>query len=123
MPRWGTLKGGWLVYHAPKNRWQVVRTLNKNTTTAAAYCVVSAKSLPENCPAGTSMASSGAVKYEPQPAITISTVNQEEVKAYLAEVEREAARVVEGCHIVRISGVNRLLSTECTCLRGKCVIM
>ena len=94
----------WLVYYAPENRWQVVRTANKSIDIAAAYCVISAKGLPHECPKCQWQVSIGEREYHPQPAVTISAVTQQEIEAYLAEVEREATRVVKGSQPVRITG-------------------
>ena len=93
----------YLEYKADDNIWTVQSTDYKGIAKIYAVCDVPAKCLPQNCPVG---------KWEivmcdkdiPLPAITIAVVTQQEVAAYRAEVEREAARVVNGSHNVRITG-------------------
>ena len=59
--------------------------------------------MPQDCLPGQWKVYDGTT-FDLQPAVTISVVTQEEVEAYLAEVKREAARVVKGTQPVRIAG-------------------
>ena len=68
-----------------------------------ALCGVPAKCLPEDCPPGQWKVNIHG-KLVPQPTIVISVVTQAEVGACLEQVKREAARVVNGSHNVRIVG-------------------
>ena len=94
-----------LEYRAAHQRWQVKRNEHKGTDISLAVCAVPVdpKCLPQNCPVG-KWQIVAVDKLIPLPAITISVASEQEVAAYRAEVEREAARVVKGCHVVRITG-------------------
>ena len=91
----------WLVYIATTKSWNVQVTEHKGTGRNTAFCRVPAKCLPQSCPMSQWRVAPGSVL---QPAVTITVVTQEEADAYLAEVEREAARVVKGIEHVRITG-------------------
>ena len=93
----------WLEYKTTTKSWQVKATKYKGTSTCSAYCKVPAKCLPQECPvAKWQVVMDGNYVY--QPAVTISVLTQQEVEAYLAELEREAARLVNGSQHVRITG-------------------
>ena len=93
----------WLEYHASTKLWQVKRTAAKGTSVCLAYCVVTVKGLPTECPKGQWQIDDGS-KFYPQPAITVSITSEDEAEAYRAELEREAARVVKGISSVRVEG-------------------
>jgi hypothetical protein len=88
----------WLEYHAPsKWQWQVKPGSGKGRDMAWACCAVPAKCLPEKCPEGQWQVYNGG-KREAQPAVTI-------VGLSAAELAREAARLANATHSVRIAGV------------------
>ena len=91
----------WLEYRVMS--WQVKPTSQKGKDGGFALCAVPAKCLPEKCPPGQWQLSDGG-KLVLRPTIVISVVTQEEVEAHLEQVEREAARVVNGSQNVRIAG-------------------
>ena len=91
-----------LAYHAAVKQW-LVKITAEGTDGCISYCAVPVKCLPEDCPAGRWYVYDGT-KIDPQPAVTISVVTQKEIEAYLAELKREAARVVKGSQHVRING-------------------
>ena len=93
----------WLEYYAPTSQWQVTLTGNKGTNHATAFCTVPAKCLPERSLPGRWLVYDGG-KWVPQPAVAINIATQDEAGAYLAEVQREATRVVKGSQHVRITG-------------------
>ena len=63
--------GGCLEYHASTKQWQVKTTASKGTNTCWAFCIISAKRLPQDCPRGQWRVSNGS-KLETQPAVTVS---------------------------------------------------
>ena len=93
----------WLEYFVLRKQWQVKETASKGTNKCCSNCAVSDKRLPEGCPLGKWRVYDGS-KWVTQPAVTVSTVSKEEVKAYRVELQREAARVVTGTSSVRIVG-------------------
>ena len=103
----------WLEYDVAHKRWLVRTTSVICTSVCVAGCVVPAKCVPEDCPDQWEVCDGG--KLIPQPTIAISVVNQAEVEVYLAEVEREAARVVNGSHNVRIAGAT---GPNASCING-----
>ena len=94
----------WLEYNSSIKQWQVKSTAGKFTSSCYAYCTVSAKCPPQDCPEGEWVVSIVADEWVSQPAVAISVVTQQEAEAHLAEVEREAARIVKGSQHVRIFG-------------------
>ena len=78
-------------------------TASAGTDACWSRCNTSEKCLPEACPANKWQVWVGS-KWERQPAV-IAIANEEEVKAYRAEQEQEAARVLEGIESVSIEGV------------------
>ena len=96
-----------LEYCAPKNQWQVKPTASKGTAGCLVSCIVPTTCLPEECPPGQWQACANR-KFVPLPAIGISVVTREEVGAYRAQVEDEAARVVKGGQHVYITGATGL---------------
>ena len=96
----------WLEYFAFSRAWRFT-TINAEglQTTWARFTVpVPVKCLPQECLAGQCevLRANGIVL---QPTVTITMATEEEVEAYRADVEREAARVVKGNQAVRIDGV------------------
>ena len=94
----------WLEYNASLNQWQVKPTSGKGKSGCYAYCPVSPKCLPQDCPEGFWRVHDSADKWETQSLLAIAVVTHAEADAFLAEVEREAARVVKGSQHVRIFG-------------------
>ena len=93
----------WLVYRSSLEHWQVKSTDYKGTEDCWAFCSVPAKCLPEDCPTG-QWEVADSTECGPQPSITISVVTPEEADAYLAEVQKEASRLVKGSNNVTIAG-------------------
>ena len=92
-----------LEYRADRNQWQVKSTAHKGKGGCLAFCAVLFKCLPEGCPAGQWQICVNDNDIS-LPAIVIAVVSQEEVDAYRAQVEEEAARVLRGIHDVTITG-------------------
>ena len=105
MPVYVKVDGGnvCLEYRPFANAWQMKLTAGLGTNMCTAACTVPAKCSPQDCPVG-KWSAYDASNWGPQPAVTVTVVTQQEVDAYRAEVEREAARVVKGSHYVRITG-------------------
>ena len=99
----------WLQYDAAHKRWHVKSTSTGRTDVCMAGCAVPAKCLPEDCPKGHWIVWE-VCNLVPQPAVTITVVTQEEVKAYIAEVERESTRVLKGIHHVRVTGATGIFA-------------
>ena len=96
--------GVWLEYRASNKQWQVKPTASKGTDVCWAYCTVPVKRLPyQECPGGQWQVSDGS-RHVSQPAVIIAAVSEDDVEAYRAELEREAARVVKGTSSVCIQG-------------------
>ena len=104
--------GKWLEYNADLMQWQLKPTTAKGTAICWANCTVPTKCLPQNCHIGLWQVSDHSATWGPQPAVTISVVSQKEVDAYLAEMERETARVVKGSQHVRIAGATGAKADE-----------
>ena len=66
----------WLVYRASMKHWMVQSIVQKGTDGGVAGCGVSAKCLPEDCPAGKWEVLCGLVSptFEPQPTVIITKV-------------------------------------------------
>ena len=93
-----------LEYCAASKKWHVKTSANKGKDGGWAHCAVPTKCLPQDCPARKWQVFNGTVVVR-QPTVTISSVGtQEEVEAYRAHVEREAARIVKGIEHVCITG-------------------
>ena len=104
----------WLEYHSPHKEWQVKEAEDIGTNNKIAYGRVNAKALPQDCPLRRWRVDPGpdTSGFGSQPAITISVVSDEEVEAYRADVEREAAREVKGSQAIRIAGVKGLNAVD-----------
>ena len=89
-------------YSAPTKQWWVKSNENKGKDGGMAFCIVPAKCLLHECPAGKWIVWAGS-KYVQLPVFTVSLVSKVEADAR-EEVKREAARVVIGRHNVRITG-------------------
>ena len=101
----------WMEYRASSKSWQVKATTNKGSNLCYAYCVVPAKCPPYECPSclwHVFMES----KFIRQPAVSLAVASKEDVNAYLAEVEEEAARVVKGTCCVRIVGATGMFAAS-----------
>ena len=93
-----------LVYLASVQQWQVKLAADKGHDRYYACCGVPVPCSPQDCPVSQWEVVVGDQQI-PQPVdTTITLVTHEQVDAYLAEVEREAARVLKGSHNVRIAG-------------------
>ena len=99
----------WLEYRASLMSWQVKPTADKCGDFGMAFCVFTAKCLPEECPAGQWQIAVND-KFVPLPAIVANAVTREEVEAYRAQVEEEAARVMKGSNTVTIAGATGTLA-------------
>jgi hypothetical protein len=93
----------WLEYHAGAGQWQVKCTARKGEDVSAAYCIVPAKCLPEECPVGQWQVQDGAT-WVSQASVTVSIVSQAELEAHKAAIAAEAARQVVGTTSVRLAG-------------------
>ena len=81
-----------LVYRASAKQWLMQPTANKGSNLGWAYCNTNDKRLPEECPAGQWRVYDGS-KFIPQPAVTVTVLNEKEVEEHRIELQREAARV------------------------------
>ena len=93
-----------LEYYAPNNQWQVkLSEYAGKDESCNAYLAVPSQCHPHQCPPRQWKVWDGS-KHVSQPSVSISMASEEEVEAYSAEVEDEAARVVKGICSVRVEG-------------------
>ena len=100
-----------LKYHASMKQWQVKTTSAKGTDASMASCVVPAKCLLEECPAGKWLVANGS-KWGPQQTVTITVqhdnsdvVSADDVDDDEAKPKAAAMKVDSGAAAVQAAGV------------------